>query len=428
VAAPLSSRRARPLAHEGESSRGIENVFLFLIIGFTTLVGAAAMDVYLPGLPGLATDLHVSSSVAQLTITTFLIGLGVGQLVAGPLSDVVGRRLPIVAGVGGFTLVSLLCAAAPNIYALAAMRLFQGLLAAAGVTLGRAIVRDLTSGASAARYLSRLMLIVGLGPILAPVIGGQLLRVTSWRGVFVALSVFGVVLWLVIFRWLPETLPPDRRVATGLRATARSFSSLFDRRFVGLVGVIALSAGALFGYIAGSAFVLEVVYSTSPQVFSFIFALNALCLVIGAQVNAHLLHRFTPYRLLGAGIGILLLSGVLLVLVVGSHTSSLLVVVPPISLLAFSWGFIPTNGTALALTDHPRAAGSAASVIGVCQSCAGALAAPLVGIGGRSTAMPFAVLVLTCGILGVIVLGALVKPTQHAARRQVPAVEADTVI
>ena len=169
------------------------------------MLGPASMDIYLPGLPQLARDLGAGASLAQLTVTMFLIGLALGQFLAGPLSDVHGRRRPLIAGMAAFTVASLVCAFAPNIYALGAMRLVQGTMAATGLAVGRAVVRDLYSGAAAARYLSQLMLITGLGPIVAPLVGGQILRFTSWRGAFVAIALLGLVLVITTARLLPET-------------------------------------------------------------------------------------------------------------------------------------------------------------------------------------------------------------------------------
>ena len=211
------------------------------------------MDSYLPGLPQVARDFAVSPSQAQVTLTTFLIGLALGQLLAGPLSDVHGRRRPLIAGMALFALASLVCALAPNIYALAAVRLFQGMLAAAGMAIGRAVVRDLYSGSAAARYLSRLMLIIGLGSILSPVIGGQILRFTSWRGIFVALVVVGAAMALIAALFLPETLSREERREPGLSVTLRTFGSLLlDRRFLGFVLIVGLGNGAMVGYVAGS--------------------------------------------------------------------------------------------------------------------------------------------------------------------------------
>ena len=254
------------------------------------------MDIYLPGLPGLARDFDVGASSAQVTMTTYLIGMALGQLVAGSLSDVYGRRGPLITGMAVFGFASLVCALAPSLYALAAVRLVQGAAAAAGVAIGRAVVRDLYSGAAAARYLSRLLLIVGLGPILAPIVGGQILRFTSWRGVFVTLALLGLALAILAAWLLPETLARESRRTPGMRATGRTFRFLLaDRRFVCFVLIIGLAAGAIFGYIAGSSFVLEDVYGASPQLYGVLFGVNAVCLVIGAQINAHLLKRRSPH-------------------------------------------------------------------------------------------------------------------------------------
>lgn len=386
------------------------------------MIGPASMDIYLPGLPQLARDFGASPSTAQLTVTTFLIGLALGQVLAGPLSDVYGRRRPLIAGMAVFVVASLVCGLAPNLYALAAMRLVQGTMAAAGMAIGRAVVRDLYSGAAAARYLSRLMLIVGLGPILAPLVGGQILRFTSWRGVFVALALLGLALVLAGARLLPETLPHDRRRAGGLGVTARTFASLLqDRSFVGFVLVSGLGSGAMFGYIAGSSFVLEDVYGASPQVYSVLFGLNALSLVIGAQVNAHLLGRLSPRRLLGFGCTSMVVAAAALLVVVPFRGAGLAAVMPPLALLMFSWSFIQANATALALTDHPHVAGTAAALLGVSSFAFGAMVAPLVGIGGTDTALPMAVVVGTCAIAAVLAL----KLVPLAPRPQVVAARSE---
>jgi MFS transporter, DHA1 family, multidrug resistance protein len=397
---------------------------LFLVLGSVTVIGPASMDIYLPGLPQLARDFGASQSTAQLTVTTFLIGLALGQFLAGPLSDVHGRRRPLIAGMAAFTIASLVCGLVPNLYALAAMRLVQGTMATAGMAIGRAIVRDLYSGAAAARYLSRLMLIVGLGPTLAPLVGGQILRFTSWRGVFVALALFGLAVVLASVRLLPETLPHGRRRAAGLSETTRTFALLIvDRGFVGFVLICGLGGGAILGYLAGSSFVLEDVYGASPQVYSVLFGMNALFLVIGAQINARLLGRLSPRRLLGFGLTSMVVAAISLLAVVPFRSAGLAAVIPPLTLLMFSWSFIQSNAIALALSDHPHVAGTAAALIGVSQYGFGAVVAPLVGIGGNDTALPMAVVVGTCTIAAVLALKGLVPP---APRSQVVAARSET--
>ena len=369
------------------------------MLGSVSAIGPAAMDAYLPGLPELARDFDASPSAAQVTVTTYLLGLALGQLLSGPLSDVHGRRRPLVVGMAVFTVTTLACSLAPSLSVLAGMRLVQGTSAAVGVAVGRAIVRDLYAGAAGARYLSRLMMVIGLAPILAPVIGGQLLRFTSWRGVFVALSVLGLALTAIGARLLPETLPRERRRAAGLGITLRTFEQLLaDRRFVGFVLIVGLGGGAMIGYVAGSSFVLQDVYGASPQLYGALFGLNALFLVAGAQVNAHLLTTRSPRSLLRVGLVMLVVAGVALVMIVSLPNAGLTTVVAPLMLQMASWSFVQANALALALTDHPEVAGTAAALLGVSQYAFGAFTAPLVGLGGSDTALPMAVVIAGCAV------------------------------
>ena len=373
------------------------------------------MDAYLPGLPELARDFGVSPSAAQVTVTTYLLGLALGQLLSGPLSDVHGRRRPLVAGMAVFTVTTLACSLAPSLYVLAGMRLVQGTAAAVGVAVGRAIVRDLYAGAAGARYLSRLMMVIGLAPILAPIVGGQLLRFTSWRGVFVALAVLGLALTAIGARLLPETLPRERRRAAGLGITLRTFAQLLaDPRFVGFVLIVGLGGGAMIGYVAGSSFVLQDVYGASPQLYGLLFGLNAVFLVAGAQVNAHLLATRSPRSLLRVGLVMLVVAGVALVVIVSLPKAGLATVMAPLMLQMASWSFVQANALALALTDHPAVAGTAAALLGVSQYAFGAFTAPLVGLGGSDTALPMALVIAACAV------GAAVAFEGLASRSPVP--------
>ena len=387
------------------------------MLGSVSAIGPAAMDAYLPGLPELARDFGVSPSAAQVTVTTYLLGLALGQLLSGPLSDVHGRRRPLVAGMAVFTVTTLACSLAPSLFVLAGMRLVQGTAAAVGVAVGRAIVRDLYAGAAGARYLSRLMMVIGLAPILAPVVGGQLLRFTSWRGVFVALAVLGLALTAIGARLLPETLPRERRRAAGLGITLRTFAQLLaDPRFVGFVLIVGLGGGAMIGYVAGSSFVLQEVYGASPQLYGVLFGLNAVFLVAGAQVNAHLLATRSPRSLLRVGLVMLVVAGVALVVIVSLPKAGLATVMAPLMLQMASWSFVQANALALALTDHPEVAGTAAALLGVSQYAFGAFTAPLVGLGGSDTALPMALVIAACAV------GAAVAFEGIASRSSVPQV------
>lgn len=229
---------------------------LVLVLGSLIAIGPLTIDMYLPALPDIAADLHTTSAAVQLTLTGTLAGLAFGQLLIGPLSDAVGRRAPLLAGIGLHIVASVLCVVAPNIEVIGALRVLQGLGAAAASVVAMAVVRDLFDGAAFAKLFSRLMLVMGVAPILAPTLGSELLRWSDWRGVFLALAVFGLLLVTVAAFGLPETLPPARRRGGGVAATVRVYGSLLrDRTFVGLVLVAGLAMAALFAYVAGSSFV-----------------------------------------------------------------------------------------------------------------------------------------------------------------------------
>jgi MFS transporter, DHA1 family, multidrug resistance protein len=375
------------------------------------------MDIYLPGLPQLARSMHSSPSTAQLTITTYLIGIVVGQIVLGPVSDARGRRRPLIAGLAVFTLVALCCTVAPDIYVLAALRVIQGATAAIAMSIGRAIVRDLYAGAAAARYLSRLVLIIGLGPIIAPVVGAQILRIASWRGVFVALVLFGSLLTFVVARLLPETLPPEKRRVAGFREALRSYATLLgDREFVALVLIVGFGGGAFLTYIAGSSFALEDVYHASPQLFGFLFAMNGAFLVCVAQVNARLLYTRPVEQMLSAGGVVMGLGALGFVGVVCAPAIGPLIANIPLTFVAMSWSLIQSNALALAMNNYPRAAGAAASLLGMSQFAFGAVCAPIVGIHSQANAASMAAVLIICaaGAGGALVFRARTKRSPAA--------------
>jgi DHA1 family bicyclomycin/chloramphenicol resistance-like MFS transporter len=370
------------------------------------------MDIYLPALPTLTRELGTTESTAQLTVSLYLVGLGLGQLIAGPVSDVRGRRSPLLAAMLVYIAASLACAVAPGIGLLVAGRLIQGAAAAAGVVIGRAVVRDLMSGAAAARYLSRLVLIYGLAPMIAPLIGSQILRFTSWRGVFVALAVAGAVLVVVAAVALPETLPPARRRPSSMRATAHSLGGLMQhRRFVGYSLVLGFGTAAVAAYVSGSPYVVQDHFGESAQVFGLLFALNASAMVAGSQVNAHLLGRIEPRRLLMAAIGAMIAVAVALVAVAVSDSGLVPFAAGLVALMA-TWGFIPANAIALASADHPDVAGSASALLGLAQFGIAAIAAPIVGVGGSSP-VSMTIVILVLAVLCAVSAVALARPVRR---------------
>ena len=384
---------------------------LIALLGSIVAIGPLSIDTYLPAFPAMRDEMDASASAIQLTLTACLAGIALGQLVAGSLSDRLGRRTPILAGLTVYVAASLACAAAPDVGTLTALRFAQGFAAAAGLVTSQAVVRDMHSGPAAVRVFSSLMLIIGVAPILAPVLGGQLLALTSWRGIFVALAAIaaGVVL-AVLFR-LPETLPPERRDRRGLRHTLRTLRRLTrEREFMGYAVASSLVFATVFAYVSGSSFVLQDVYGASPTLYSIIFGVNGIGLIIASQINGRIVGRVEPITLLrGALLAIATASLVLLAIVVIGGLGAWAVMIP-LFVVVSSFAFALPNATALALADHPEVAGSASALLGVIQFVSGAAIAPLVGVAGTDTAVPMGVVMSVLGILGVAVLRIMVPP------------------
>ena len=373
---------------------------LIVILGALSAFGPLSVDFYLPGLPKLTNDFHAGASAGQLTLSACILGLAVGQLAAGPLSDRLGRRPPLVVGLVLYAVVSIACALAPSIWVLIVLRFLQGLAGAAGIVVSRSIVRDLSSGAGAARLFSILFVVVSVVPILAPILGGQVLRLTSWRGLFVILAVVAAAILAAVLLWVHETLPPERRARAG---TGTGFSPLLhDRLFVAYAVVLSLSFAAMFTYISGSSFVLQDLYGISPQVYGGVFGLNAFGLIVCSQVNTMLVGRVAPARLLLIGVGAQAVAGTTLLVIVLAGGIGLAGILPCLFVVVSMLGFVIPNSTALAMTDYPHAAGSASALIGAGQFVVGGLAAPLVGIAGRDTAVPMAVLMASFAVGGLL--------------------------
>jgi MFS transporter, DHA1 family, multidrug resistance protein len=399
----------------------VRRLGLILVLGALTAFGPMSIDMYLPAFPTLTQHFQTGPAQVQLTLTACLAGLALGQLAYGPVSDALGRRRPLYGGLVAYTLASLLCAVAPSVEVLAGLRFVQGLGGAAGIVIARAVVRDLYDGVAAARFFSVLMLVNGLAPMLAPLAGSEVMRLSSWTGVFVVLAGYGLVLLAGAVTGLPETLPPQRRRTGGLTDTVQTFGRLGrDRAFLGYALCGGLVFAAMFAYISGSSFVLQEIYGVSPQAFSLVFGVNALGIVLVGQLNAVLLHRFSPGFLLTTMLGVHLLGavGVLAAVLSGSH--QLYWLLPPLFLTVASIGVVLPNTTALALQGHPDAAGSASALLGLGQYVFGAAAAPLVGLGGAGTAVPMAVVIGTLSVGANLALHLLIRVRVTAAEPAVP--------
>jgi MFS transporter, DHA1 family, multidrug resistance protein len=380
---------------------------MIVVLGAMVALGPLTMDMYLPALPKIADDLSVSSSVVQLTLTGTLAGLALGQLIAGPLSDSLGRRRPLMAGIVLHIAASLLCVLAPNLVVLGLARVLQGAGAAAAMVVAIAVVGDLFAENAAATVLSRLMLVLGVAPVVAPSLGAAVLLHGSWHWVFAALVVLAGVLLLVAALALPETLPPLHRRPLRVRAIAATYAELVrDKRFVILVLVAALGMSGLFAYIAGASFVLQGNYGFDQQSFALVFGAGAVALIGATQFNVVLLRRFSPQAItLWALAAALLAAGVFVGLSI-AHVGGLAGFVVPVWAILGSMGLVIPNAPAVALSRHPDAAGTAAALLGAAQFGLGAAVAPLVGVLGNdelalSVVMAVSVLVALLALLAV---------------------------
>ncbi|MDQ4086088.1 MAG: multidrug effflux MFS transporter, partial [Actinomycetota bacterium] len=377
-------------------------------------LGPLTVDMYLPALPALAEDLDASDAGVQFTLTGMLAGLAFGQLVIGPLSDAVGRRRPLLTGVAVHALASVLCAVAPDVVSLSAVRVLQGFAGAAIGVNAMATVRDLFVGVAAARLLSRLMLVIGAAPVLAPSLGGLILEYTSWRGIFVVLAACALVLVLLAALGLRETLPPHRRRSARPLATLRTYRTLLrDSTFVALVFVAGLMMSTLFSYVSGSPFVLQGVYGLDEQTFGLVFGCNALGLVVGTQLNPVLLRRFRPSQVLTCAVVTAAVAAATMVLTTATGLGGLLGLLVPLAVVVATSGLSLPNTPALALSRHGEAAGTAAAMLGSVQFGVGAVTAPLVGVLGTGTAVPMAAMILTAAALAAVLLLTVVRRDPH---------------
>ena len=383
-----------------------------LTLGAFVALGPLTIDMYLPALPSITGDLGTTAATVQLTLTGTLVGLALGQLVLGPLSDAYGRRRPLLAGTALHVVASLLVLVAPTVAVLGALRVLQGVGAAAGAVIAIAVVRDLYDGRAAATMLSRLFLVLGAAPVLAPTIGGEILRFTSWRGVFALLAAYGLALLAVGWATLRETLPPERRRSAGVVGTLRGYGELLhDRSYVGLVLVAGLTMAGLFSYVSGSAFVYQGEFGLDEQQFGLLFGAGAFWLIAATQLNPLVLRRFEPQQVLVAGTVIGALAGAALVVLAGTSTGGLPAVVVSLWVVLFACGLALPNAPALALSRHGDAAGTAAALLGAVQFGVGALVSPVVGLLGND-AVAIGLVVVSALTLAIVVLVAVVRPWQ----------------
>lgn len=376
-----------------------------IVLGLLTIFGPISMDLYLPVLPALTAELRSTTSVAQLTITACLLGLALGQIVAGPVSDRFGRRRPLLIGVTAYAVTSVLCALSPTVETLILARFVQGLAGAVGIVIAQAAGRDVYTGGKLLRYYGRLTVLGGLAAIIGPVIGGQLAAFTDWRGVFLFLAAVGVGILVAAALVFRETLPADHRTSGGLSHTLDDFRRLLaDRVFVGAVLITGFTYSAIFAYLSGATYILQGMYGLSPQGYSFAFGLNSLGFMVFGFISGRLAERWSVKGTLAVGLG-MAVAGTLGLLATALLHLPLIAII--LSLFTMVSGVAVTSppATSLALKEYPHIAGTASSLLGLARFAFGGLAAPLVGIGGANDPVPFGVVAAGSAAAAALCLG-----------------------
>ncbi|MFS2071692.1 multidrug effflux MFS transporter [Pseudomonas sp. CT11-2] len=389
------------------------NLRTILILGALSAFGPLAIDFYLPAFPAMALAFGTDEKHVQLTLAAYFLGLSIGQLAYGPVADRFGRRLPLLTGVGLFTVASLACAYAPSLEWLIGARFVQALGGCAGMVIARAVVSDKCDAVGSAKVFSQLMLVMGLAPILAPMLGGLLVNTSGWQSIFLALTGFSALAGLAVALGLPESLPahvPRQPLSGALRQYGRL---LADPIFLGhaLTGGVAIAG--MFAYIAGSPFVFIKLYGVPAEHFGWLFGINAAGFILVAQVNARLLARRGPAFLLARTVWLYLAGGLALLAVSSLHTAHLWPLLIPLFVCIASLGCIVPNASACAMSGQGARAGSASAMLGCLQFSVAAGAAALVGVLHDGSAMPMAMVISLCAIV-VVSVAMLTRRLQNA--------------
>ena len=389
---------------------------LAIILGTLSAFAPLSIDMYLPALPTIAADFNTQTSVVQQTLAVFFIGLAVGQAFYGPIADRVGRRGPLLFGATLYMLASIGCAFAPTIQSLILLRLAQALGGCAGIVISRSIVRDLFDAHESASMYSFLMLVMGLAPITAPLIGGQLLLYFGWRAIFIALSGFGLLCVLLVTFILPETLPAERRVRSGLGAALRSYGEILtNRQYMGYAIASGLASSAMFAYISGSPFVFIELNGVAPERFGLLFGANAVGLIAAAQINRWLLNHYHGGQILKAALAFTASMGLLLLIVTATGFGGFPAMLVVLFCCIASTGLVGPNATAAAMAPYAQRAGSAAALLGASQFVLGAAAGSLVGLLHNGTAVPMAGVIALCAVGSYLILRLLaLRPAPQA--------------
>lgn len=401
------------MLHPGDAISTGRRILYIILLGALTALGPFTIDLYLPAFPVLEEDFQTSAAAIQLTLTGTMIGFSLGQLIVGPLSDKVGRRIPLLVVTAMHVVASIAAALAPTLELLGIARVLMGAGAAAGGVVAAAIVRDLFGGRRLVVMLSRLALVSGVAPVLAPLVGSALLLVMPWRGIFVVLGVYGAIMLVSAIVFIPETLPPARRHERGATTVWQRYRSvLSDRVFIGVLIIGGMTFSGLFSYLSASPFLFQGTYAFDPQQYGLLFAANSLGVVLGVQAASRLASRFGPQWVLAWSTGVLLVSGVAIILT-DQAGLGLWGTIVPLFVFMTACGFTFPCVQVLALDRHGKAAGTAQSIIGASNFGVAGIISPLVGWIAKDagiTATTMASVMVGCAVIGVLSLWLVVRP------------------
>lgn len=401
------------MLHPGDAIPARRRVLYIILLGALTALGPFTIDLYLPAFPQLESDFRTSAGMIQLTLTGTMIGFAIGQLVVGPLSDKIGRRGPLIVVTAVHVAASIAAAFAPDLLLLGAARVLMGIGAAAGGVVAMAIVRDLFGGKRLVVMLSRLALVSGVAPVVAPLIGSALLTVMPWRGIFVVLAAYGAVMMLSAVLFIPETLPKERRQERGSTTVLQRYRSvLTDRVFLGVLVIGGMTFSGLFSYLSASPFLFQQTHGLDPQAYGLLFAVNSVGVVGGVQVSSRLAARFGPQWVLAVSTAMLLVAGSAIIITdqlgLGFWGTAI-----PLWFFMTACGFTFPCVQVLALDRHGKAAGTAASILGASNNGVAAIISPVVGLisaGSGITATTMALVMVGCAVVAILALWFIVRP------------------
>ncbi len=387
------------------------SLFLIVLLGMLTAVTPLATDMYLPALPIMPGELNTTASNIQLTIGIMTIGIAVGQLFAGPISDVMGRKNPLIIGNVLCVVATLICAYAPTIEILLLGRFLQGVTGSFGVVISKAIARDYASGPALIKLLASLMMVNGLAPVIAPLIGGQILVYETWRFIFVVLAGF-VVLLLMGSILFCESLPKEQRVAGGIQEAIKNYKILLkDKAFLGQCGIQCFAFGTFFCYISGSSFVYQNIFGLDAQQFSYIFGINSCGIILFSMISSRLSNVIKDYQLLQGSLCVLFLGSLLFLITMALQMPFLVVT----TILFFTVGTVSLFGAAsfsMAMAKYGHVAGSASALLGFFSMLSAGIVSPIVGIGGSHTAIPMGITMVICSFAALLCYYRFARPAR----------------